>query len=63
MTQQLIEITKALQTPLRLNGKAGERVLIMTDTQMDPLLWQGLLQCWPPMGRRGQTTTRSTDWA
>lgn len=42
MTQQLIEITKALQTPLRLNGKAGERVLIMTDTQMDPLLWQGL---------------------
>ena len=42
MTQQLIEITKVLHTPLRLNGKAGEKVLIMTDTQMDPLLWQGL---------------------
>ena len=42
MTQQLIEITKVLHTPLRLNCKPGEKVLIMTDTQMDPLLWQGL---------------------
>jgi 2,5-dihydroxypyridine 5,6-dioxygenase len=42
MTQQLIEIAKVLHTPLRLNGKPGDKVLIMTDTQMDPLLWQGL---------------------
>jgi len=42
MTQQLIEIAKVFQTPLKLNAKAGERLLIITDTQMDPLLWQGL---------------------
>src|SRR6218665_3542680 len=42
MTQQLIEIAKVMHTPLRLNGKPGEKVLIMTDTQMDPLLWQGM---------------------
>ena len=42
MSQQLIEIAKVFQTPLRLNAKAGDKVLIMTDTQMDPLLWQGL---------------------
>ncbi len=42
MSQQLIEIAKVFQTPLRLNAKAGDTILIMTDTQMDPLLWQGL---------------------
>jgi len=42
MSQKLIEIAKAFQTPLRLNAKAGDKILIMTDTQMDPLLWQGL---------------------
>ena len=30
------------QTPLKLNAKAGDKILIMTDTAMDPLLWQGL---------------------
>jgi leucyl aminopeptidase (aminopeptidase T) len=42
VSQKLIEIAKAFQTPLKLNAKAGDKVLIMTDTQMDPLLWQGL---------------------
>ena len=42
MSQKLIEIAKVFQTPLRLNAKAGDTILIMTDTQMDPLLWQGL---------------------
>lgn len=42
MSQKLIEIAKVFQTPLKLNGKAGDKVLIITDTQMDPLLWQGL---------------------
>jgi leucyl aminopeptidase (aminopeptidase T) len=42
MSQKLIEISKVFQTPLRLNAKAGDTILIMTDTQMDPLLWQGL---------------------
>jgi 2,5-dihydroxypyridine 5,6-dioxygenase len=42
VSQKLIAIAKAFQTPLRLNAKAGDKILIMTDTQMDPLLWQGL---------------------
>lgn len=42
MSQKLIEIAKVFQKPLKLNAKAGDKVLIMTDTQMDPLLWQGL---------------------
>lgn len=42
MSQKLIELAKVFQTPLKLNAQAGDTVLIMTDTQMDPLLWQGL---------------------
>jgi 2,5-dihydroxypyridine 5,6-dioxygenase len=42
MTQQLIELAKVFQVPLKLNCKAGDKILIITDTQMDPLLWQGL---------------------
>lgn len=42
MSQKLIEIAKVFQTPLKLNAKSGDQILIMTDTQMDPLLWQGL---------------------
>lgn len=42
MSQKLIEIAKVFQIPLKLNAKAGDKILIMTDTQMDPLLWQGL---------------------
>ncbi len=42
MSQKLIEIAKVFQKPLELNAKRGDHVLIITDTQMDPLLWQGL---------------------
>lgn len=42
MSQKLIELAKVFQTPLRLNAKTGDKILIVTDTQMDPLLWQGL---------------------
>lgn len=42
MSQKMIEIAKVFQTPLKLNAKAGDKILIMTDTGMDPLLWQGL---------------------
>lgn len=42
MSQKLIEIARAFQNSLRLNAKAGDKILIMTDTTMDPLLWQGL---------------------
>lgn len=42
MSQKLIELAKVFQTPLKLNARAGDKILIMTDTAMDPLLWQGL---------------------
>ena len=42
MSQQLIDLARVFQTPLKLNAKEGDKILIMTDTQMDPLLWQGL---------------------
>src|SRR5215471_8481105 len=42
MSQELIEIARAFQNSLKLNAKAGDKILIMTDTGMDPLLWQGL---------------------
>lgn len=35
-------IKEVFKTPLTLNAKAGDRILIMTDTKMDPLLWQAL---------------------
>lgn len=37
--RQLVEV---LQTPLRLNGKPGDRVFVMTDTAMEPALWAAL---------------------
>src|SRR5688572_13970716 len=42
MSQKLIDLVKVFQTPLKLNAKAGDKLLIITDTQIDPLLWQGL---------------------
>ena len=42
MTADLAQLTRILRKPLELNAKTGDRILIMTDTNMDPLLWQGL---------------------
>jgi leucyl aminopeptidase (aminopeptidase T) len=42
MTPDLDQIVHAFRTPLQLNAKRGERILILTDTKMDPLLWKGL---------------------
>src|SRR5690606_30971506 len=39
---EMIDIVKVLGTPLRLNAKAGERIVILTDTKMEPELWQGM---------------------
>jgi leucyl aminopeptidase (aminopeptidase T) len=36
------EIESVLRTPLELNGKTGDRVLIITDTNMQQELWEGL---------------------
>jgi len=38
----MIDIVKILRTPLELNGKPGEKVLIVTDTRMEPILWESL---------------------
>ncbi|MBI0537251.1 hypothetical protein D9599_16895 [Roseomonas sp. KE2513] len=47
---ELAEITRMLRTPLELNAKSGDRILIITDTAMDPLLWQGLSAAAREMG-------------
>lgn len=59
MSQKLIELAKVFQTPLRLNAKAGDLVLIMTDTQMDPLLWQGLATAASCLGMEAVVTVMS----
>jgi leucyl aminopeptidase (aminopeptidase T) len=33
-----------MHKPLELNSKRGDKILIITDTNMDPVLWQGLTQ-------------------
>lgn len=38
----MIELVKTLRTPLMLNAKAGDKVLIVTDTAMEPILWEAL---------------------
>lgn len=35
-------LRRVLQTPLKLNAEAGERVLIITDTAIDPRVWSAL---------------------
>jgi len=40
--QRIIEIMKTIRIPLELNAKPGNKILIITDTRMDPLLWQAM---------------------
>ena len=42
MNPNLADITKVFKIPLTLNAKAGDKILIITDTAMDSILWQGL---------------------
>lgn len=42
MNSDAARIARILETPLRLNAKEGERILIITDTAIDPRIWQGL---------------------
>lgn len=37
------DLADILQTPLRLNAKAGDRVLIITDDKMQEPVWRGLM--------------------
>jgi leucyl aminopeptidase (aminopeptidase T) len=39
---RLIELAKILKKPLELNARAGDKIFILTDTKMDPVLWQAL---------------------
>jgi leucyl aminopeptidase (aminopeptidase T) len=36
------ELSELLQKPLMLNAKTGEKILILTDSAMDPVVWKGL---------------------
>ena len=38
------DLVKVLETPLKLNAKSGEQIYIITDTAMEPEVWQALSQ-------------------
>jgi 2,5-dihydroxypyridine 5,6-dioxygenase len=42
LDERLAAIAKVLRTPLELNAKRGDKIFVMTDTNMDPILWQSL---------------------
>jgi 2,5-dihydroxypyridine 5,6-dioxygenase len=50
MTYSLDDIAKVMQTPLKLNAKAGDKIFIITDTKMEPVLWQGLSRAAKELG-------------
>ncbi|KJR98210.1 MAG: hypothetical protein VR68_11390 [Peptococcaceae bacterium BRH_c4a] len=39
MNTKIIEIMKAVRVPLELNAKPGDKVLIITDTRIEPEVW------------------------
>ena len=39
MTYDIDDIAKVMQTPLTLNTKAGDKIFVITDTKIDPVLW------------------------
>ena len=51
MSYNLDDIAKVMQTPLKLNTKAGDKIFVITDTKMDPVLWQGFSKAAKDMGR------------
>lgn len=42
MDPRLIEIMKTVRIPLEMNAKPNDRILIITDTRMDPTLWHAI---------------------
>lgn len=36
----MIDLVRMLRTPLELNCKPGDKILIVTDTAIDPIVWQ-----------------------
>ncbi len=51
MTFSVDEIAKVMRTPLTLNTKEGDKIFVITDTKMDPVLWQGFSKAGKEMGR------------
>jgi 2,5-dihydroxypyridine 5,6-dioxygenase len=39
---QIIEMLRYARVPFELNAKPGDRVLLVTDTRVDPVIWQAL---------------------
>lgn len=59
----MIDLVKMLRTPLELNAKAGDKILIITDTAMEPVLWEALATAANTMGIESTTaimTPRAT---
>ena len=50
MTFSVDEIAKVMQTPLKLNSKAGDKIFVITDTKIEPVLWQGLSKAAKDLG-------------
>lgn len=50
MSLQMIDLIKMLRTPLELNARAGDKILIITDTAIEPVLWQALAAAANTMG-------------
>ena len=43
MNPKMVEIMKAVRVPLVLNAKPGDKLLIITDTRMEPEIWSALI--------------------
>ncbi|MEP9399102.1 hypothetical protein [Mesorhizobium sp. KR2-14] len=46
----MIDLVKILRTPLELNAKPGDKILIVTDTAIETVLWQSLAAAAGTMG-------------
>ncbi|MDT3701137.1 MAG: aminopeptidase [Thermincola sp.] len=42
MNMKMIEIMKAVRVPLEINAKPGDKVLIITDTRIEPEVWTAM---------------------
>jgi 2,5-dihydroxypyridine 5,6-dioxygenase len=50
MDLRFIEIMRTIRIPLQLNAKPGGKIFIITDTRMDPVLWQAMAAAANEMG-------------
>lgn len=50
MDLRFIEIMRTIRIPLQLNARPGGKILIITDTRMDPVLWQAMAAAAYEMG-------------